>query len=252
MKPGPILILLLAAAGCSNEPAPITPTEFFQQRAEATCSAISSACLITEASCVAGRVADSMDEYQNQLSKLRDFVPANAEACLRKVREVYGKLDQGAVALKANDYNAMETVCERVYRGTRSANESCAFDADCTDDLICDKGFCGIAKIVAPGAGCANIGETCPQGSYCSAGTGVWFCTPKAPTQTDCTLSPCLETLRCAAGICVARLGVGEPCASSEDCASTFCEPYAGRCADDIRFANGSAACIAMSANLLP
>jgi hypothetical protein len=242
-----MLVALVAFAGCGSDPSSLTPNEFFQKRAEAVCSAVSSACLVTVATCTTGRVAEYMAEYQTALSYFRDFIPSNAEACLSKVKDVYGKLDQGTVALKASDYQAMATACANVYRGSSPANGPCQSDIDCLGHLGCDKGFCGTPKLVAPGAGCANIGEYCPTGSYCSNTTGIWICSTKVDLQGYCATSPCLESLRCAGGYCVARLGVGELCATDGDCSSGFCEPYAGKCADDIRFANGSAACVAMS-----
>jgi hypothetical protein len=236
----------LGLAGCQSEQTPLTPNQFFQQRANTVCSAVTSACLVPLATCTAGRVAEYTADYQTALAALRDFIPDNAEACLAKVKDVYGKLDEGAVALKAADYLAMEDICANVYRGAGVAYGACSADADCLGNLICDKGFCGTPKLVPPGAGCANIGEYCPMGSYCSNASGVWLCSAESDLQGSCAQSPCLESLRCAAGVCVARLAIAEPCASNVDCASGFCEPYAYLCAEDIRFANHSAACVAM------
>jgi hypothetical protein len=56
-----------------------------------------------------------------------------------------------------------------------------------------------------------------------------------------------MENLRCSAGICDVRLGIGEVCSVDQDCSSDFCEPYAAVCAQDIRFARGTAACNFMS-----
>jgi hypothetical protein len=42
------------------------------------------------------------------------------------------------------------------------------------------------------------------------------------------------------------QLGIGADCTVDQDCSSGFCEPYALKCAQDVRFANGSAACTAM------
>jgi hypothetical protein len=241
-----MLLVFAVLAGCGDEPSPLTTSQFFQKRAEITCTALESACLLPVAACTAGRVAEYTAEQQNALAYFRSFIPKNAEACLAKVEEVFGKIKQGTVALPAADYNAMQAICANVYRGSSIANGPCQIDADCYGDLICDKGYCGTAKVVAPGAGCANIGEICPQGTYCSNATGVWFCSEKAGLQVSCATTPCLETLRCAGGVCVARLGMVEACTGNDDCTTGFCEPYALKCAEDIRFANGTAACLAM------
>ena len=68
----------------------------------------------------------------------------------------------------------------------------------------------------------------------------------KVGAMADCTAAPCIETLRCAGGVCVARLDLVEACATDGDCSSGFCEPYARVCAQDIRFAPNSDACQAV------
>jgi hypothetical protein len=246
MKPRAILPMLALLVSCGSDPDLLSPNAFFQKRPEAECAAVSSACLVTVPACVAGREAEYTAEYQAALRVARDFVPSNAQACLAKVEDVYGKLDQGKVAIGAADYRAMTSVCANVYRGSSAANGPCRADVDCVADLICDKGYCATRKLVAAGAGCANPGESCPPGSYCRVANGVWLCSAKVGAQGDCTVAPCTETLRCAAGVCLDRLAIGESCAADSDCKSGFCEPFAARCAEDIRFANGSAACRAM------
>jgi hypothetical protein len=231
-----MLFVLVVLAGCNNDPSPLTPNQYFQQRAEATCAAIASACFVPVATCTASRVAEYTVAYQSALASGHAFIPTNA----------YGKVASGAMALKAAEYSAMEAACANVYRGPGDANAYCQRDIDCVGELVCDKNHCGTSKPVGAGVGCANIGETCSQGSFCSGATGVWVCSAKVAAQGECTAYPCLESLRCSAGVCVARLGIGESCTIDGDCGSSFCEPYAGKCAPDLRFANGSAACIAM------
>jgi hypothetical protein len=209
------------------------------------------ACLVTAPTCTAVQVAECTGIAQINTGPdfHRDFQPANAEVCLNKVSSTYGKLKQGSVALSATDIQAKDQACGDVYRGTVLANGPCKADADCLDGLICDvaKGFCGTSKLVAQGAGCANIGETCPPGSFCNAITGVWLCLSKASLGGACNdANPCLENLRCAAGTCVVQLGIGEQCTVDQDCSTGFCEPYAGLCAQDLRFAVHSSACVAM------
>lgn len=234
-------------AGCGSEPGPLTQTEFCNRYAQHVCDGVSPACLVTPASCTAGRLADCTELAR--INAGRDFNPANADSCLNKVNSTYGKLKQGSVALNAVEIQAMNEACADVYRGTVLANGPCTSDAVCLDGLTCDmaKGFCGTSKLVAHGAGCANVGETCPSGSFCSAVTGVWLCLGKAGLGGACNdANPCLENLRCAAGTCVVQLGIGEVCAADQDCNTGLCEPYARKCAQDVRFANGSAACVAM------
>jgi hypothetical protein len=239
-----VFLCLIALAGCSSQPGPLTQTEYCNRYAQDVCAGVSPACLMTAASCTAGRLAACSKEAQDNVG--RDFIPPNAESCLNKVSAAYGKLKQGAVALTAADVQAMTEACGKVYRGTGTAIGPCTADADCLDPMICDKSYCGTAKVVAQNAQCANIGELCPQGSYCSFATGVWVCTDKVGLGGACGAAPCLETFRCIGTACAVQLGIGEVCTVDQDCDSGFCEPYAAKCALDVRFANGSAACIAM------
>jgi hypothetical protein len=242
----PMLLALVVLAGCDDESSPLTPNQYFQQRAAATCAAVVSACLVPEATCISNRVAEYTAEYQSALASGRSFIPGNAEACLAKVKDAYGKVAGGAMAMKVAEHSTMQEVCANVYRGSGVANAYCQVDVECIGELVCDKNHCGTPKPVSLGAGCANIGEMCPPGAFCSGGSGVRICSAKIGLQGDCTASPCMETLRCFDGICVAQLGIGETCTMDGDCGSGFCEPYAGKCAADLRFANRSAACVAM------
>ncbi len=241
-------MVVLAVAGCGSGGVPITPTQFCNEFAQAVCDAVASACLVTHTACTSVQVTQCTANQVRAAAAGRDFLPPNAEACLSKVRDVYGKLNQGAVALQAADVLAMDSTCSDTYRGSEVAFGPCSIDQDCVDGLICDKGFCGTSTTKAAGAQCANVGETCPQGFYCGATTsGVLVCEAKLGVQAACDdANPCLEDLRCAGGVCAEQLGVGEACTSNQDCSTGFCEPYARKCANDIRFANGSAACLAL------
>ena len=240
-------LVLMALAGCGSGNTPLTPTQFCDDYAQEVCNAVSPACLIPVANCTSSQVAQCTANAVNSVAASQNFIASNADACLSKVKEIYGKLKQGAVALQAADVQAMDTVCSRVYRGTGTANEACTTDADCIDNLVCDKLFCGTPTQVAAGGGCANIGEYCVQGFYCGPAGGVLMCVAKAGLGGACDGTPCVESLRCAGGVCAAQLGIGVDCAVDQDCTSRLCEPYAHKCAEDIRFANGSAACIAIS-----
>jgi hypothetical protein len=242
-----MLFALVVLGSCGGGPAPLTANEYFQKRAQIVCDALSSACLVTTSACSTSQLASYTAEYQAALASFRDFIPSNAEACLDKVHAVYGKGGQGSLSIRAADYLAMQATCARVYRGTSAAFGPCQVDADCLDGLVCDKGYCGTAKMVSQGSQCANIGEYCPQGFYCGNSGSVWFCAARVGALADCTVSPCLESLRCSGGVCVTQLGIGEPCALDSDCTSGFCEPFAGKCAADVQYANGSAACIAVT-----
>lgn len=142
-----------------DQGSPVTPNEFFEERANSVCFAVSSACLIATSICTAGRVAEYEATCEDALAKSRSFIPSNARSCLARVREIYDQLLQGRVAIEAVDYQSMEAVCANVNRGSGASKGACLADVDCV---------------------------------------------------------------------------------------SGFCEPFVDKCASDIRYASGSAACIAM------
>jgi hypothetical protein len=225
----------------------LTQIEYCNQYAQNVCAGVVRACLITEATCTAGRLAECSQQAQENVG--RDFIPANAEAYLSKVNAAYGKLKQGALTLGASEFQALDQARGKVYRGTVLANGVCAADADCLDPLICDKNHCGTASTVAQGAGCANTGETCPPNFYCGESAGVRLCVTKVVLGGACEAYPCMENLRCLGGACAVQLGIGQVCTADQECTSGFCEPYAAMCALDVQFGNRSAACVALGGN---
>jgi hypothetical protein len=245
-----VFLCIVALMGCSSQQDdPLTQTEYCTEYAQYVCEGIVTACLTTETSCKAAHLAECSSQAQEQYSYGREFLPSNAEIYLSKVSTNYSKLNQGSVALGVSDYKAMIQARDKVYRGKAIANEPCpnGADADCIDGLVCDKGYCGTAKMVSQG-GCANIGEYCSQGYYCSEAGGVYSCATKVGLGGACSAAvPCLENLRCSDGVCTVQAEIGMACSVDQDCSSGFCHPYAGKCAKDIRFADGSAACLALS-----
>jgi hypothetical protein len=150
------------------------------------------------------------------------------------------------LAIEAKDYRSIDTVCGRVFHGNANAYEVCGVDADCSGTLICDKGRCGSPRQVEPDAGCANIGEYCPLSYYCGDASGVWMCAARPGLGAFCDAGiACLEDLRCANGVCTTRLSIGMACQDDGECASGFCEPFALKCGADVRFAEGTSACLA-------
>lgn len=245
---------LLLALGCGNDARPLTPADFNNHFANTVCSAVSQACLMTATACMAAELDQLAQEDQAAVAAGRVFMPASAQKCLDDASKVYGKLKQGTVALAASDVQDLASTCDQVYRGVTVAGQVCTVDEDCVAGLICDhgktpdSGRCGTPTVVLQGGGCANIGELCPTGSYCALVNGLWSCQAKVTLGGACDAStPCLENLRCAGAVCAAQLDIGEPCTADQDCVSGFCEPYAQKCAADVRYANGSAACVAMS-----
>jgi hypothetical protein len=242
----PISAALLAAlvvTSCNRDDRPMTRAEFCQNRSERECSSVAPACLLPEVDCLAARQAACASQGQIEESAQRPFDPANADACLSRVSAVFGVLSHN-LAIEAKDYRSIDEACARVFHGNAAANETCGVDADCSGTLVCDKGRCGTWRQVDPGAGCANIGESCPQGYYCGSGSGVWMCTARPGLGAMCDAEvACIEDLRCVGGTCADRLTIGIACQDDGECASGFCEPFASKCATDVRFAEGTSAC---------
>lgn len=248
------LLAPLFLLGCGNDNKQLTPSDFTAEYAQRMCDGISAACLIPVTACTAGQLQARAVVNAADVAAGRSFMPDNAEICLAQVSAVYGKLtQQHLVALTADDLHSVDEACAEVYRGDRASTDPCIADEDCVTGLICDAskgtgtGRCGLKSMVLAGAGCANLGETCPTGYFCGSSNGVLICEGRPGLAELCDAStPCLETLRCSAGMCLAQLGLGELCAADQDCDTGFCEPYAHKCADDVRFAQGTPACIAM------
>jgi hypothetical protein len=238
-------LMTLCLTACGVGDAPMTRALFCQEASQGECRSVSPACLVDESDCLTARLAVWTAIARDQESKGRLFDPANADACLAKVKAVYGVLANN-LAIKAKDVRALNETCARVFHGGAEANEPCGDDSDCTGTWVCDKGRCGSLRQVGPGEGCANIGEYCAQGYTCSASSGVWMCVARAGIGAACSAeSACLENLRCANGACADGLAIGLVCQKDEDCASGFCEPYAHKCGNDIRFAPETPACLA-------
>jgi hypothetical protein len=244
-----LLLGPMLALGCGTENKTLTQNDFVNQYAADVCAGVTVACLAKEEACTAIQVGKRQQQAQFAASHNWSFVPDAANVCLSKASSLFGTLKQSMV-LKPADYQAFVQACDQVYRGANTANQACQYDADCIGGLICDKGYCGTKSVVAPGGGCANVGETCPAGSYCGVlGGGIRSCVPKVGLGGACddATAPCLESARCQGGVCVSQLGIGEICLADQDCTNgLFCEPFASLCAQDIRFAKGTDACNVM------
>lgn len=230
----------------------MTPAQFCEQVSQLECKSVAPACLASETDCLITRQAFWTARATEQESAGRTLDPANAKTCLARVKAVYGVLAK-SLAIQASDFQSLDKACDRVFHGLAKVNEVCGVDEDCTDGLVCDKGRCGTPSQRGPDQPCANPGEYCPQGYICDDSTGLWICAARAGAGAACTLaSTCLETLRCANGICTDGLVIGLYCQADGDCASGFCEPFAQRCANDVRFAMGTPACQAFQPSPTP
>lgn len=237
---------LVGACG-GDDDASMTRLQFCQERAKRECAAVVPACLIPDLECRTSREAVCNNQAAIDVTALRTFVPSNAGTCLNKVSDIFGRLDRGAVAITDKEWREIDPACERVFQGPAQANQKCNQNSDCSGSLVCDRGYCGSPKKVSAGAGCANTGEFCEPGNYCSNDSRP-LCTLRPGFGGACGAAvPCLENLRCdlstGIGMCTTLLADSSPCLADGDCASGFCEPFAFKCSHDVRFASGTPAC---------
>jgi hypothetical protein len=236
-----VCAFLAFCTACSSGAGPRTEEQFCQQYANIECSKIAPFCSFSPANCEPARV-NACRVMASQLKGVgHQYNPANTDACLNKLSEAYSTNLITPVMLKA-----VSDTCARVFEGTAKMTEACMLDYDCVSGFICDKGHCGVQKTVASGGLCANPGEQCPKGEYCSSATGVFVCTKRAALGTACSPSvPCDESLRCVSSVCVARLDTQGMCTQDDDCMSDYCNLYGSTrtCGPGLAFAFESASC---------
>ena len=232
--------LILSSLSCSKDE-DMAETEFCPEYARTECATVGERCVAaTNEACIATRTTACEQRAAAWKAGGRPFSGKNAAACLEKLKSTYA-----LSTINAENLRALDDTCSRVYPGTAPANSACTVDHDCAGSLICDKMLCGARKVVAAGAGCANVGEQCPAGQICKLGPqSLRLCQARQAAGMPCSASePCLESLRCDGTSCVARLKTSEACTQDGDCESSYCDPYRMICAPGLAFALGSDSC---------
>jgi hypothetical protein len=235
---------LLGAAGCQRDGSGLSEEAFCQEYARIECEKVAGFCSFSAAACEPSRAQACRDMGNRLKGGMRQYNAANTGACLKKLEDAYKTLPITAATLAG-----LEEACARVFAGTAKSNDPCAANYDCAGTLVCDKGFCGVEKVVASRAGCANVGERCPRGEYCTntSTTGLFLCIPRTPLDSPCAIStPCMEDLRCRT-TCVRRLDTGAPCLEDDDCLSGYCNRYVSNrtCGVGLTFSAESPSCFA-------
>lgn len=234
---------LLTMASCQLGNDALTEQKFCEQYAQYECAGVAIVCGATPEACQTVRLAACKDRAAASKTGGRTYNPANTDSCLTKVRDGY---KNGAVPIATLE--AITQACERVFQGMAHANEACKVDYDCDGNLICDKGRCGAPRMVASGAGCANIGEFCPPAEYCTNASGLYMCTKAQAKGAACSATqPCDPAFRCAT-TCVDKVPAGAACTSDDECTTRFCNPFVKpgqtrTCIPGLNFAVGSASC---------
>jgi hypothetical protein len=243
-------LILMGLAGCNLGAASMTEEQFCQEYAKRECAKVATYCSVAPTSCEPARVSACRERATSSKTGTRRFNPDNADACLNQVNTAYA-----TPLIDAAHLAELDRVCARVFEGTAKASDACTADFDCQKGLVCDKGACGTPRVASSLGGCANVGESCPPGEYCSNinTTRQYFCTRRQGQGAACSDSqPCLEDLRCA-GTCGPRLDTGMPCGADDECKLAYCNVYvpAGSprtCGPGLAFAIGSPSCLAFTA----
>jgi hypothetical protein len=219
----------------------MTEEHFCEEYARVECKAVAGFCGFNAAACEPARVADCRQRRGGPGAN-RQFNPANADACLKKLDQTYNLSLITGAALQM-----LDVTCARVFAGSGKLLDLCQADLDCAEGLVCDKTRCSPVKEVASRGLCGNPGEHCPRGEFCTNASGVFQCIPRFPPDAACGLNmPCLETLRCSASArCLPLLEIGESCSVDDECNSGYCTRYvtAPTCGRGLNFSPESASC---------
>jgi hypothetical protein len=212
-------------AGCGDDAAPAkfaSVDSFCSAKAEAECKAVASACGVATDACKTQRTDACNTAAGTAAGQGRTYQQAKAEACITKTTEVYA--DRTIDPVKEADF---EEACGRVFAGSKKKSEACDAEFECEETLICDpeKKVCAEKVERKADDPCNNPGDVCGKDLYCQQQGDNKFCVAKNKLDESCRVpsAPCAEDGRCVGNVCVARLGAGEACDSSDECTTNFC-----------------------------
>lgn len=230
-------IVALGACTTSDPDKYPSTDSFCSARAAEECQ-VSTRCGTSAESCKRQRAALCMNEASLATGSGRGYVAGAAEDCINRTHDLYAKGEIAPAQKGEVDY-----ICQKVFRGTVAVNGVCKTDFDCTGDNVCDKGRCALRVSKKLNEPCANPGEICEKGTFCTKDpTGLTVCLKKRDKGETCTQpgaaegpGPCLESLRCIVGEfrCGDRNPVGTSCdPGSDDCAAEapYCDDTTKKC----------------------
>jgi hypothetical protein len=233
--------------GCSSAVAPYPDAESFcSALAEAQCGggdggpSIAALCGVTAETCIAAAQQTCTTNASTALMDTgRAYTQANAPACIEATQAAYSMTQIPAATLAT-----LASTCDAVFAGNAAIGASCTSTASCaqtetdggTPSAVCapvQPGSkvmqCAMAVAVSEGMPCANIGDVCPAGTFC---TGVPAeCHPGGTVGASCT-----PTVGCSAGAfcninagaktgsCIQGGEIGSSCTTSANCGTSA--PY--------------------------
>jgi len=239
----------MGCGGGGGSSAPKTETDFCIEKAEAECKTLLSKCQFTEATCVTARTAACNNVLApSQRSTVRAFTEENISACTGAIKSILSK-----DAISPADWQKLTDACNRVWAASRPKGELCTSSYDCEEGLFCDsvKGRCATEIKKKAMEFCADPGSVCVAGEYCEKLDATTFqCVARAGSGQACGAQPdgmknplCVDSLRCVAGKCEAKVAPGMSCTTNGDCDTGLCDPFAMKCRTEIRFAADSPGC---------
>lgn len=191
---------------------------FCQALAETECNAVAlNPCQTTVDNCKTKRTASCNANAAKLSAQGRSYRAPAAEECINKT----GDELKARNIDPASDKVATEA-CERVFTGSKEKTQPCQNDYECSGTLVCTQGVCYDKSVKNKGEPCGSVGDTCAAGTYCDSK----FCVARPEQNGTCSAAvPCIETLRCAGGVCLAKYGPNQVCASTDECTSgTVCQ----------------------------
>jgi hypothetical protein len=260
----------LVTGGCSNATAPYPDTgSFCESLAAAQCQSpdggagIPGLCGVSADTCASAAQSACLESATKALmDPTREYNQANAPACITATAEVYGN-----PTISASDLTQLATICNAVFAGNAAIGGKCTSTASCAQGVdggaaAADGGgpsvvcapvtpgskelLCAMAVPVVAGGFCANPGDVCPTGTYCTGSPAM--CEEGASVEGTCT-----QVKGCAAGgycdidegadkgVCKVGGGIGSECSTSANCGTMA--PYCDMNVTATSGSGGSGAC---------
>lgn len=209
-------VTLVACGDDVGEKYPSTDS-FCSALAQEECQAVAlNPCQTTVENCTTKRTSSCQANAAKLSAVGRTYRATSAEECIGKTKELLAARNIDP----AKDAVAKEA-CERVFTGSVEKAQRCSNDYECAGSLVCTQGVCYDKVEKQKGEPCGNPGDTCAAGTYCDTKSAAKFCVARPDQGGICAADvPCLETLRCAGGVCQAKYQVNQVCTAPEDCAT--------------------------------
>jgi hypothetical protein len=182
----------------------------------------------------------------------RQYNPDKAKACIDALNGAFGNSN---VQIKYGDLfnkGGLVDTCEAVFAGNVGNGSACTTDYDCTQmGEVCasvpgQQAACATPTMKALGSACADPGDTCATGTYCSNASGSDKCVAAETNGGPCQSNDeCVTGFHCVNKACTAQALSGGACATNSDCdpSAQFCDPDVDKCTVGLGFLNGSFDC---------